>query len=58
MCLYPPVGLYGLSVLTEIPVPLEKYYEPEFQKLEVQYDPFGWPVHPFTNEKTVRVLPK
>lgn len=58
MFVYPPIGLYGLSVLTEIPVPLENYYEREFQKLQVQYDSSGWPVHPFTNERTVRVLPK
>lgn len=56
--LYQPIGLCGLSELTELPIPLEEYYEPEFQKVEVQYDEKGWPVHPFTNERTVRVLPR
>lgn len=55
---YPPVGLCGLSILTELPVPLEHYFEPELQKHEVHYDFSGWPIHPFTNERTVRVVSK
>lgn len=54
----PSIGLYGLSTLTELPIPLEQYFEPELRNLVIQYDLSGWPIHPYTNERSVRVLSK
>ncbi|XP_066154847.1 uncharacterized protein [Euwallacea fornicatus] len=46
-----------MSMLIDLPKPLDKYQEPELAHRIVCYDALGWPVHPDTGERTVRILP-
>ncbi|KAJ8977645.1 hypothetical protein NQ317_003623, partial [Molorchus minor] len=52
------IGEFGLGLLVDLPKPLDEYQEEELKDREVCYDVGGWPVHPDTKERTVRVLPK
>lgn len=52
------VGEFGLGMLVDLPKPLEGYQESEIMYRPVIYDVGGWPVHPDTKERTVRLLPK
>ncbi|KAG5890211.1 hypothetical protein JTB14_028753 [Gonioctena quinquepunctata] len=47
----------GLGMLVDLPKPLDRYQEEEYKDLPVQYDIGGWPINPYTYERTVRVLP-
>ncbi|KAK9886641.1 hypothetical protein WA026_017562 [Henosepilachna vigintioctopunctata] len=50
------VGGWGLDLLIDLPRPLPQYQEPWLACREVVYDEAGWPVHPDTGERTVKVL--
>ncbi|XP_045460091.1 uncharacterized protein LOC123670593 [Harmonia axyridis] len=50
------VGSWGLNLLIDLPRPLPNYQEPCLACREVVYDEAGWPVHPDTGERTVKVL--
>ncbi|XP_057655273.1 uncharacterized protein LOC130893304 [Diorhabda carinulata] len=52
------IGEMGLSILIDLPKPLDKYSEKEYRNFQVKYDSEGWPVDPNTRERTVRALPK
>lgn len=43
-------------MLIDLPRPLPYYQEPCLACREVVYDEAGWPVHPDTGERTVKVL--
>ncbi|ERL92626.1 uncharacterized protein LOC109546905 [Dendroctonus ponderosae] len=51
------VGEYGMGMLIDLPKPLDSYQEKELRNRSVCYDVVGWPVHPDTGERTVRMLP-
>lgn len=51
------VGEFGLGLLVDLPKPLDTYQEKSLQLFPVQYDIAGWPVHPTTKERSVRLLP-
>lgn len=51
------VGEYGMGMLIDLPKPLDYYQEKELRNRPVCYDVVGWPVHPDTGERTVRMLP-
>ncbi|KAJ8925620.1 hypothetical protein NQ315_009464 [Exocentrus adspersus] len=55
---YIKVGQFGLGLLVDLPKPLDSYQEKEIKYRTVIYDVGGWPVHPDTKERTVRVLTK
>lgn len=50
-CCCPPVGLWGLDVLLDLPRKICQYYECELKCRNVEYDDEGWPVHPDTGER-------
>lgn len=52
------VGSYGLDLLVELPRPLSEYQETALKDRPVVYDVAGWPIHPDTLKKTVKILPK
>ncbi|XP_060536460.1 uncharacterized protein LOC132708264 [Cylas formicarius] len=52
------VGEIGLDLLIDLPIPLVEYQEQHLKARTVCYDVGGWPIHPDTGERTVRVLPK
>lgn len=52
------MGEVGLNLLVDLPKPLDKYQERNLRDYPVEYDIAGWPINPFTKERTVRVLPK
>lgn len=52
------MGSYGLDLLVELPRPLCEYQETVLKGRSVMYDVAGWPIHPDTMKKTVKVLPK
>lgn len=52
------VGGFGLALLVDLPKPLERYQEKELSRYSVEHDIAGWPIHPVTKERTVRLLPK
>lgn len=51
------IGIWGLDLLLGLPRKMRCYYEPELQCREVEYDHFGWPIHPCT-KKRVRNISK
>lgn len=53
VCCCPPMGMWGLCIILDLPKRMNRYYEPELRKYEVVYDPDEWPIHP-TNKKRVR----
>ncbi|XP_063932644.1 uncharacterized protein LOC135144552 [Zophobas morio] len=52
------IGMYGLNLLIELPRPLSRYQEKSLEHRPVVYDIGGWPIHPDSLQRTVRVLPK
>lgn len=50
------IGEFGLNTLIDLPRPLPQYQEPSIACREVVYDEAGWPVHPDTGRRNVRVL--
>ncbi|CAG9765601.1 unnamed protein product [Ceutorhynchus assimilis] len=57
ICCSKKIGEYGMPMLMDLPKPLDYYQELELKGRDVCYDVVGWPVHPDTGERTVRVLP-
>lgn len=55
---FAPVGMCGLGLLVDMPRSLEKYQESELANRPVQYDEVGWPIHPDTGKRSVRILTK
>ncbi|KAF7268057.1 hypothetical protein GWI33_018799 [Rhynchophorus ferrugineus] len=51
------LGRWGLEMLIDLPKPLDRYQERDLKHKTVCYDVAGWPVHPETGERTVRLLP-
>lgn len=47
-----------MGMLVDLPRPLDQYQERELKYKTVRYDVGGWPVHPETGERTVRILNK
>lgn len=54
----PCLGSWGLDQVLEAPRRIDHYYEKELWERKVQYDSNGWPIHPDTKKKTVRVISK
>ncbi|XP_031770018.2 uncharacterized protein LOC113523018 [Galleria mellonella] len=52
------VGSWGLERLLVMPRKLERYYESSLSDRPVIYDEEGWPVHPDTKRRTVRLVNK
>ncbi|XP_059049428.1 uncharacterized protein LOC131844532 [Achroia grisella] len=52
------VGAWGLDRLLLMPRKLEHYYENSLRDRPVVYDEQGWPVHPDTKLRTVRLINK
>lgn len=57
-CCSKKLGELGLGLLIDLPKPLDHYQEKSLSGYPVRYDIAGWPVHPITKKRTVRVLPK
>lgn len=55
LCCFVPVGIWGLEMLIGIR-PLKEYYEDELADRDIVYDEDGWPVHPDTHQRTVRII--
>lgn len=53
VCCCPPMGMWGLCIILDLPKRMNRYYEKEIRKYEVEYDADEWPVHP-VNKKRVR----
>ncbi|XP_030753337.1 uncharacterized protein LOC115880293 isoform X2 [Sitophilus oryzae] len=45
-----------MSMLVDLPKPLDEYQEKELKGRTVCYDVAGWPVHPDSGERSVRIL--
>ncbi|XP_047523485.1 uncharacterized protein LOC125061892 [Pieris napi] len=54
----PCVGLMGMECILKIPRKLDQYYESSLRGRPVVYDKEGWPVHPDTKKRTVRLVSK
>ncbi|CAH0406039.1 unnamed protein product [Chilo suppressalis] len=54
----PRVANWGLQRLIQVPRKLEKYHECNLSDRPVIYDKEGWPVHPDTMKRNVRLLSK
>ncbi|CAH4033636.1 unnamed protein product, partial [Pieris brassicae] len=54
----PCVGLMGMEYILKIPRKLDQYYEGSLRGRPVVYDKEGWPVHPDTKKRTVRLVSK
>lgn len=54
----PCVGLMGMECILKIPRKLDHYYESSLKGRPVVYDKEGWPVHPDTEKRTVRLVSK
>ncbi|XP_063834015.1 uncharacterized protein LOC135083193 isoform X3 [Ostrinia nubilalis] len=52
------VAKWGLDKLIQMPRKLDHYYEPGLSGRCVVYDDEGWPVHPDTKRRSVRLVPK
>ncbi|CAG9860506.1 unnamed protein product [Phyllotreta striolata] len=50
------IGELGLGLLVDLPKPIDKYREKSLLNIPVQYDIEGWPIHPYENERSVRVF--
>ncbi|KOB73163.1 putative synaptic vesicle protein 2 [Operophtera brumata] len=50
------VGSWGLHRIVQMPRKLEHYYESVLENRPVIYDSAGWPVHPDTKDRTVRLV--
>ncbi|XP_063545780.1 uncharacterized protein LOC134753772 [Cydia strobilella] len=53
---WPRAGVWGLDWILEEPRPMDRYRERCLRARRVVYDTKGWPVHPDTRKKTVRVV--
>ncbi|CAH0552102.1 unnamed protein product [Brassicogethes aeneus] len=45
------IGLWGLDAILDLPKPMARYYESSLRNMKVQYDIYGWPIHPDTKER-------
>ncbi|XP_050352510.1 uncharacterized protein LOC126774897 [Nymphalis io] len=52
------VGLWGLDLLLQTPRKLDRYYENYLKCRTVVYDNEGWPIHPDTKQRSVRLISK
>ncbi|XP_046974217.1 uncharacterized protein LOC124540575 [Vanessa cardui] len=52
------VGSYGLDLLIQTPRKLDQYYEDYLKCRTVVYDEEGWPIHPDTKQRSVRLISK
>lgn len=50
------IGMLGLDKLIDLPRPLDYYQEMDLMYRPVEYDVGGWPIHPDTKDRTVRVI--
>lgn len=50
------IGEWGLDRIVKFPRPLDHYHEPWLRMRHVIYDGEGWPLHPDTKQRTVRLL--
>lgn len=48
--------MWGLARMLQMPRKLVHYYEPALRERSVLYDEEGWPVHPDTKQRTVRLV--
>ncbi|XP_061711308.1 uncharacterized protein LOC133520700 isoform X2 [Cydia pomonella] len=53
---WPRAGVWGLDWILEEPKPIDRYREHCLRTRQVVYDTKGWPVHPDTRKRTVRVV--
>ncbi|KAJ9573992.1 hypothetical protein L9F63_008622, partial [Diploptera punctata] len=56
LCCFPYVGMWGLDSLVKLPRQIPHYYETELHDRIVIYDCGGYPVHPDTKLRTVRLI--
>ncbi|XP_064076864.1 uncharacterized protein LOC113392604 [Vanessa tameamea] len=52
------VGSFGLDLLIQTPRKLDQYYEDYLKCRTVVYDDEGWPIHPDTKQRSVRLISK
>ncbi|XP_035430416.2 uncharacterized protein LOC118262875 isoform X5 [Spodoptera frugiperda] len=50
------IGMWGLDQMVQFPRKIDHYYEESIRCRQVEYDCQGYPVHPDTKMKTVRML--
>ncbi|XP_063372514.1 uncharacterized protein LOC134660667 [Cydia amplana] len=53
---WPRAGVWGLDWILEEPRHIDRYRERSLRARRVVYDTKGWPVHPDTRKRTVRVV--
>lgn len=54
--LFSCVGSWGLEMLVHMPRKIDHYYERCLKGRDVEYDCDGYPVHPDTRERTIRMI--
>ncbi|XP_049821055.1 uncharacterized protein LOC126265013 [Aethina tumida] len=52
------IGMAGLHMLIDLPRTMYEYQESKLKHRCIIYDVAGWPVHPDTQERSVRVMTK
>ncbi|XP_045450496.1 uncharacterized protein LOC123659291 [Melitaea cinxia] len=52
------VGSWGLQLMMQTPRKLDHYYESSLRSRQVVYDREGWPIHPDTKQRNVRLISK
>ncbi|KAL4715262.1 hypothetical protein ACJJTC_007844 [Scirpophaga incertulas] len=50
------VAQWGINCMIETPRKLDEYYEANLKQRPVEYDEEGWPIHPDTKKRTVRLI--
>ncbi|KAF9415199.1 hypothetical protein HW555_007075, partial [Spodoptera exigua] len=50
------IGLWGLDQMVQIPRKIDHYYEKSLKCRPVEYDQDGYPIHPDSKQRTVRML--
>ncbi|KAJ8734864.1 hypothetical protein PYW08_014114 [Mythimna loreyi] len=53
--LFPRISSWGLDQMIQVPRKLDAYLEPQLKCRKVEYDNAGWPIHPDTRRRTVRM---
>ncbi|CAH0722703.1 unnamed protein product, partial [Brenthis ino] len=51
-------GSWGLHLILQTPRKLERYYESSLRSRRVVYDKEGWPIHPDTKQRDIRLVSK
>ncbi|XP_022826060.1 uncharacterized protein LOC111356065 [Spodoptera litura] len=50
------IGMWGLDQMVQLPRKIDRYYEGNLRCRPVEYDCEGYPIHPDSRERTVRMI--